>query len=149
MTEQVFDFRVIVAKPVAGAVYGVQKGSGNAYETLQKQTANSGDLRFDSALPAKRDKEGNLVLCGPLCQGPPHGRFLYLDIGSYAGQENAPFSGRLKVPLPRIPDEFREKVVGERVFVATIYGTSEKTGRPVGGTAKPVDGWKVETPGQS
>lgn len=143
MTEEVLDFRIIVEKPVAGAVYGVQKGSGNNYETLQKQTASSADLIFDIVLPAKRNKEGNLVLCGPLSQGPPHERFLYLDIGSYAGQGNAPFSGRLKIPLPKISDEFRKEATAGRALISTVYGTNEKTGRPIGGTVKPVDGWKV------
>ncbi|XWW43873.1 hypothetical protein JYG30_13840 [Fibrella sp. USSR17] len=144
MTDQTFDVRIILRKPVAGTVYGLQKGSGSHYETIQKQAAGSDDLLFATALPAKRTKEGDLILYGPLCQGPPHERFLYLDIGSYAGQENAPFNGRLKVPLPKISDEFSSEAIGERIFVATIYGTEEKTGRPVGGTAKPVDGWKID-----
>ncbi|MEZ0610952.1 DUF5990 family protein [Fibrella sp. WM1] len=144
MTEEVFDFRIIVEKPVAGAIYGVQKGSGNTYETLQKQTASSAALTFDIALPAKRTKEGNLILYGPFCQGPPHERFLYLDIGSYAGQENAPFSGRLKIPLPKLSDAFSSESIIGRTLVATVYGTNETTGRPVGGTVKPVDGWKTD-----
>ncbi len=144
MTEQLVDFRIIVEKPVAGAVYGLQKGSGNSYETLQKQESGSGDLVFDIALPSKSTKEGRVVLYGPFSQGPPHERFLYLDVGSYAGQENAPLSGRLKVPLPDISDEFSGAAADGRVFVAKISGTNEKTGRANTGTVKPVDGWKVE-----
>ncbi|WP_041257293.1 DUF5990 family protein [Fibrella aestuarina] len=144
MTEAVFAFRINVEKPVAGAVYGLQKGSGNDYETVQQQTASSEALTFTIALSAKRTKEGDLVLYGPFCQGPPHNRFLYLDIGSYAGQGNAPFSGRLKIPLPKLADELSSAAVAGRTLVATVYGTNEKTGRPVGGTGKPVDGWKPD-----
>ncbi|WP_375444101.1 DUF5990 family protein [uncultured Fibrella sp.] len=144
MTEQTFDFRIVVEKPIAGAVYGLQKGSGKNYETFQKQEAGPGALVFDITLPAKRNKEGSVVLYGPFIQGTPQGRFLYLDIGSYAGQEEAPLSGRLKVPLPGISDEFSRETIDGWFFVAKIYGTDEKTGRPATGTVKPVDGWKID-----
>ncbi|CCH52922.1 hypothetical protein BN8_01966 [Fibrisoma limi BUZ 3] len=51
-----------------GLLYGVQKGSGSSYETLHKQLADSGDLVFDLSLPVKANKDGRLVLHGPLVQ---------------------------------------------------------------------------------
>jgi hypothetical protein len=113
MTEHTLTFRVIVEKPVPGIVYGLQKGSGNDYETLQKQLSDSRNLLFDFAIPLKKNKEGNIVLHGPFIQGPPHAKFLYLDIGSYAGQCNAPVSGRLKVPLTDITEELIGQAVNE------------------------------------
>jgi hypothetical protein len=144
MTEQTLSFRIIVEKPVAGVVYGVQRGSGNDYETLQKQISDSGDLLFEIAIPLKKNKEGRMVLQGPFIQGPPHGRFLYVDIGSYAGQENAPVSGRLKVPLPNIFEEFIGEAADGGALVTKISGTNGKDGRPNTGTVKPFDGWKLD-----
>jgi hypothetical protein len=39
---------------------------------------------------------------GPFVQGPRGGRFVYLDIGTLAGQHDSPWSRRLKVPLSGI-----------------------------------------------
>ena len=144
MTEQTLPFRIIVEKPVAGTVYGLQKGSGNSYETLQRQVSDSGDLLFDIAIALKKNKVGRIVLHGPLIHGPSHERFLYVDIGSYAGQENAPFSGRLKIPLPNSLEEFITEAADGGALVTRISGTKGKEGRPNTGTVKPFDGWKVD-----
>lgn len=36
---------------------------------------------------------------GPFAQGPPAARFVYVDVGTYAGQKNTPWARRMKVPL--------------------------------------------------
>lgn len=144
MTEQTLPFRIIVEQPAAGIVYGLQKGSGNPFETLQKQVSDSGDLLFDITIAFKKNKEGRMVLHGPLIHGPSHERFLYVDIGSYAGQENAPFSGRLKILLPNILEDFITEAAKGGVLVTRISGTKGKEGRPNTGTVKPFDGWKVD-----
>jgi hypothetical protein len=144
MRVETLAFRIIIEKPAVGLVYGLQKGSGNSYETFQKQLSGSSDLLFDIELPVKGNKEGGLVLHGPFIQGPPHTRFLYVDIGSYAGQENAPFSGRLKVPLPNISEEFIKEAADGGVLVTRISGTNAMDGRPNTGTVKPFDGWKLD-----
>ena len=145
MTEQTLSFRIIVEKPAPGIVYGLQKGSGTTYETFQKQVSDSRDLLFDIAIAIKKNKEGRMVLHGPFIHGPSHERFLYVDIGSYAGQENAPFSGRLKIPLPNNLDEFITKTANGGALVTRIPGTKGKEDRPNTGTVKPFEGWKVDT----
>jgi hypothetical protein len=142
MRVQTLAFRIIIEKPAAGIIYGVQEGNGNSYKTFQKQLSGYDDLLFDIELPVKGNKEGGLVLHGPFIQGPPHERFLYVDIGSYAGQENAAFSGRLKVPLPNISEEFIKEAADGGVLVTRISGT--KGGHPNTGTVKPFDGWKLD-----
>lgn len=144
MSEQTLVFSIIIEKPVAGTFYGIQKGTGNRYETLQKQLADSDDLLFAVSLPVKRDKEGRPALYGPIIQGPLTGRFLYLDMGRYAGQENAPVSGRMKVPLPGITEDIVREATNGSVLLTRILGT--KNGRPTTGLIKPFDGWKVVKP---
>jgi hypothetical protein len=141
MTEQTLTLRIIVEKPVPGIVYGLQKGSGNDYEILQKHLSDTSDLLFDIAIPLKKNKEGNIVLHGPFIQEPPNGKFLYLDIGSYAEQYNAPVSGRLKVPLTDISEELIGQAVNRSVLVTKFPGTNSKDGRPNTGTVKPFSGW--------
>lgn len=43
------------------------------------------------------------ALGGPFVQGTPRGRFVYVDIGTYAGQAESCWSRRLKIPLDGIP----------------------------------------------
>ncbi|RIV19915.1 hypothetical protein DYU11_23650 [Fibrisoma montanum] len=143
MPDYTLAIRIILEKPAVGMLYGVQKGSGNSYETLHKQLADSGDLVFNLSLPVKENKDGRLVLHGPLIQGPSTERFLYLDMGSYAGQTNAPASGRLKVPLPEITDQIEQAVRDGRVMVTTIAVTKDKDGSPTTGTVKPFGGWAL------
>ena len=143
MTAQALAFRIIIEKPIAGILYGLQKGSGNSYETIQKQLSNSGDLVFDIMLPLKTNKEGTLVLHGPFVQGPPNEKFLYIDIGSYAGQHHPFFNGRLKIPLTGITGSTMREAVNGKLLLAKIPGTKGKNGQPNMGTVKPFEGWKI------
>ena len=143
MTTETITFRIILERPVVGVTYGLQSGSGNSYKVLQKQVAQSGELIFEFDIPVKRSKEGSLVLHGPFIQGPPASRFIYLDMGSYAGQTMAPVSGRLKVPLPNAPDDIIHATRNGGSFVTRIAGTKAKDGSPIMGTVKPFEGWML------
>ena len=135
--------RIILEQPVAGITYGLQSGSGHSYEILQKQVAKSDELVFEFELPVKRSKDGSLIFYGPIVQGTPVRRFIYLDIGSYAGQENAPVNGRLKVPLPNLPGDIIRAIENGGSFATKIPGTKAKNGSPMMGTIKPFAGWKL------
>lgn len=144
MSTPLLVFRIIVEKPVGGLLYGLQSGSGNQYETIQPQLTDSGDLTFAFSLPVKTGKDGRLALSGPIAQGPPTGRFLYLDIGSYAGQANAPASGRLKVPLPDITANIVQTVQQGGWLQTRVPGTRDKDGSAYMGSVKPAGGWVIQ-----
>ena len=143
MTPETITCRIILEQPITGITYGLQSGNGHSYEVLLKQVAQASELIFEFALPVKRSKKGSMVLHGPIIQGPSESRFLYLDIGSYAGQENAPVSGRLKVPLPNSPDDIIRATGNGGSFITKIAGTNAKDGRPTMGTIKPFEGWML------
>ena len=44
--ESEITLQIILTSPTPGVMYGLQKGSGSAYETVQKQISLSGDLSF-------------------------------------------------------------------------------------------------------
>jgi hypothetical protein len=75
---------------------------------------------------------------GPLVQGPPGDRFIYLDIGTYAGQADSCWSRRLKVPLSGITGQM---IDSHSVLEARVPGTADDGG-PNCGTVKPFTGWK-------
>jgi hypothetical protein len=134
--------RIILQNPPPGVVYGLQKGKGSNYETIQKQTSNSADLVFEFTVDAKEGEEGNLVFLGPFAQGNPRDRFIYLDIGTCAGQTDTQWSRRLKIPLFGITKELIEQLLGGKALTTKVPGRA-KDGSPSCATVKPFDGWKI------
>ena len=91
--------RIILERPPAGVYFGLQKGHGSNYETVQTVELMSDDLHFEFNVRVRQGKDGDPNFLGPFVQGPPHERFVYLDIGTCAGQTNTAWSRRLKIPL--------------------------------------------------
>ena len=88
--------RIVVEGPPPGVDYALQKGSGSAYDTEQKQRSAGKDLVFEFQVGI-RDAEPDAMaaLRGPYVQGPRGNRFVYIDIGTYAGQADSCWSRRL------------------------------------------------------
>lgn len=133
--------RIVLEKPPAGVDYGLQKGRGNDYETVQTQRSTGKDLLFECVVGVKTAKTGGPDFAGPFVQGPASGRFLYLDIGTYAGQTETPWSRRLKIPLSEISPA---AVFEGRTLETRVPGTG-KDGGPNCATVKPFAGWKPVT----
>ncbi|HXM35533.1 MAG TPA: DUF5990 family protein, partial [Pyrinomonadaceae bacterium] len=92
--------RIVLEKPPAGVDFGLQKGRGHDYETIQRQRSKAKNLSFELSVRIKANRENALpTFLGPMVQGPPDQRFVYLDIGRYAGQADTCWSRRLKIPL--------------------------------------------------
>ena len=143
--ERELTLRIILQKPTADVDIGVQKGHGSEYETVQIQRSGSSDLRFEFAVKVKAGRESDVpVLAGPFVQGPPNSRFVYLDIGTYAGQSDTCWSRRLKIPLTGITSEMINKSLGKPGWVleTRVPGTG-RDGGPNCGTVKPFNGWKA------
>ena len=105
--------RIVLEKPPVGVDFALQKGKGNNYETVQKQRSGTHDLRFEftaRAVPGAKNADPNLL--GPFVQGPSGARFVYIDIGTAAGQLGSIWSRRLKIPLTGIT--VRYSVVSRR-----------------------------------
>ncbi len=118
--------RIVIEQPPAGVDFGLQKGRGNAYETVQTQRSQGKNLVFEFQ-PSIKDGVSNsmVALGGPFVQGPPRQRFVYIDIGTYAGQADSSWSRRLKIPLDGIP----AKAIGAGgVLEARVPGTGRDGG---------------------
>lgn len=136
---------IILDAPPAGVDFGLQQGKGNDYQTIQKQRSKGGDLRFECVVTMKDNREDGLPnFLGPLSQGPPTGRFIYLDIGKLAGQKNSVWERRIKVPLAGITWKQIEQVTTDPKLTleARLPGTA-KDGGPSCATLRPIGGWKV------
>jgi len=137
---------IILIKPTRGVIFGLQKGSGNNYETVQKQNAADNDLLFNFSIKVKGDKleDATPKFSGPFVQGPTAGKFVYIDIGTCAGQIGTMWSRRLKIPLTGITWKDIDQSLSNpnRVFQACVPGTG-RDGGPNCATVKPFDGWQL------
>jgi hypothetical protein len=137
--------RIVLESPPGGVDFGLQKGRGTDYETIQKQGSGAGDLSFEFTLEVKGDRKDAMpTLRGPFVQGPVGARFVYIDIGTYAGQTNTAWSRRLKIPLSGITWEMVDRLSdsSQAVLEARVPGTGKDSG-PSCGTVKPFAGWKL------
>ena len=142
--DQELNFRIVLESPPPGVDFGLQKGGGSNYEVIQTQRSKTGDLQFEFSARVKEGKDGEPVFLGPFVQGPPQERFVYLDIGTFAGQTDTPWSRRLKVPLRGITwDDVKQASQGKNVLATSVAGRG-KDGSPSCATVKPFAGWKVK-----
>ena len=138
--------RIILQNPIDGLRYGVQKGKGTNYEIVQPQIGAGQDLRFEFLVPVKVNAKQQVSLGGPFIQGAAGARFVYLNIGSYAGQTDAPWSGRMKIPLSEA--EFNQADAGEGLIWSCSVPGRKADGTPVFATVKPFNGWSLEEGGR-
>src|SRR5215472_9455405 len=95
--------RIVLERPPKDVDFALQKGRGSLYETAQRQKSTGKDLTFEFTTLIKDGvSDAMAALGGPFVQGPPRERFIYIDIGTYAGQADSCWSRRLKVPLSSI-----------------------------------------------
>jgi len=139
------NLRIVLVRPPAGVDFALQKGRGANYETVQTQRSSSKDPHFEFSVHAiDRGRGERTDFRGPFVQGPKDGRFVYIDIGTYAGQADTCWSRRLKVPLSGISWKMVEQVTSdERSILETRVPGTGKDGGPSCATVKPFPGWKV------
>jgi len=130
--------RIILQQPPPGVDFALQKGRGKLYETVQKQRSDRGDVVFEFQPSVRKGISSVAALGGPFVQGPPQQRFVYIDIGTYAGQADSHWSRRLKVPLDSIPPTF---IGVGGVLEARVPGTG-RDGGPTCATVKNFGGWQ-------
>ena len=146
-SEIVVPLRIVLVAPPPGVDFGIQQGKGNDYRTISVQRSKTGNLILEGSINVKGSRaDGPPNFAGPISQGPPTGRFIYIDIGKSAGQFDSCWQRRIKIPLQGISWDMIDSVpdMSKRLLQATIPGTA-KDGGPSCATVKPIDGWKVVT----
>jgi len=143
--ESEITLQIILIKPTPEVVFGLQKGSGNNYETVQRQISTFNDLSFTFTIKVKGDRSKDKLpkFSGGFVQGPTDNKFVYIDIGTYAGQPGTIWSRRLKVPLTGISWKDIDSLSGNSMLQATVPGTG-RNGGPNCATVKPFGGWHLK-----
>ena len=137
--------RIVLESPPPGVDFGIQKGRGSVYETIQTQRSTGGDLKFELNVALKMTGTGaSADFGGPCVQGPHGGRFVYLDIGTLAGQRDTPWSRRLKIPLTGISSRLIDQASSgtDVVLEARVPGRG-RDGSPACASVKRFEGWRA------
>ncbi len=141
---QEVSLRIILQSPPPGVDFGVQKGSGSKYETIQKQRSGKDELCFDLTVSLKDTQKALPDFKGLYVHGTLSERFVYIDIGTCAGQIDSIWSRRLKIPLRNISSKMISLLLDDSSLIleTKVPGTG-KDGGPNCATVKPFPGWHI------
>lgn len=142
--------RIVAVDPVPGLVIVLQKGQAARIELIPPTSQSEDAVVFDVEVTVDgRLADGRPRLLGPVVQGPPKARFIYLAVGTYAGQTASQWGGRVKVPLSSLSWDQVETLAPGRRLVARIAGRSPKGGPALASVPLLAPGWHVDAPKRS
>jgi len=123
--------RLIIDDPVPGVRYSLQKDD----MPFEPRTAGEGPMAFE--LPITLQPDGRMT--GPFVrrEGPVR-RFVYIRIGTSAGDHAAAWSRRAKIDIHDIP---KALLVPDARLEVHLPGRA-KEGSPACATVRPVLGWR-------
>lgn len=136
MAAATITLRLTIADPVAGVAYSLQD---KANTPVEARIASDGSISFDA--PATLSDDGRLT--GPFVrrEGPTR-RFVYIAIGTSAGQHASEWSRRAKIDVHDIPADLLNQARQGRVLEVTLPGRA-KDGGPACATVRPLQSWRA------
>ena len=136
MAGSTITLRLTIAAPVAGVAYSLQD---KANMPVEPRIAGDGPISFD--VPITLSDEGRLT--GPFVrrEGPSR-RFVYIAIGTSAGQHASEWSRRAKIDIHDIPADLLTQAREGRLLEVVLPGRA-KDGGPACATVRPLQSWRV------
>ena len=136
--------RIVMERPPAGAVIALQRGATGKAMLVAPVSVSQDALVFDFAVTVSgAGADGGPRLLGPCVQGPPGGRFVYLNSGTYAGAPGRSGGRRAKVPLGGIGWALIEALPAGGRLVAHIAGTARDGGVACASVPLLPPGWRA------
>ena len=135
--------RLIVRDPVPGIELRVQSGR---TDLLRAVAHDADSITFEFTVDAEVRPDGTAAFRGPVVQGPPAARFVYVNAGTYAGQALVSAGRRAKVPLGGVsaPLVVAALAQPQSVIVGEISGRA-RDGGPAAATVPLLgEGWRLE-----
>ena len=132
-------FRVVVAKPLYGIVMRVQRGKDELLDP-SSTLADAIAFEFEMTVDINGDRPNFL---GKYAHGPKDSRFVYVNSGTYAGQQRTMCARRAKLSLMTITEKQIRDVVSDpgRCFETVMPGVG-RDGGPTCASVKGIE-WKV------
>jgi hypothetical protein len=134
--------RITVLDPPPDIRWALQSGR---EENVPPTAASRARIRFDFDVELVPDSSpAGFRLKGPAVQGRAGDRFVYLRMGAYAGQADAPAGWRAKIGLEGITEQLVSRIrrTPAGKLEARFAGTSPRGG-PACATVELLGGWQV------
>ena len=128
--------RLVIEQPVAGVLHSLQEGDDAPLDPKRSQAGEA--LSFDLSL---RIGPGPKVFGPQVRREGPVRRFVYVRIGTAAGDRASPWTRRMKIDIHDIDPALLDAAIAGGVLEATVNGTA-KDGSPACATIRPVR-WRV------
>ena len=130
---------LVIEHPVPGVLHSLQEDDA----PLDPKASNSGEpLAFEFPLRIERPEDGPPKFFGKQVRREgPERRFVYIRIGTAAGQHGSPWTRRMKIDIHDVDPALLDKACSGGVLEATIDGTA-RDGSPACATIRPVI-WRV------
>ena len=131
--------RIVIERPVAGVLHSLQEGDD---APLDPKASKAGEqLVFDFPLRIERTSDGAKFFGKQVRREGPLRRFVYIRVGTCAGDRASPWTRRMKIDIHDIDPALLDKAMKGGVLEGTIDGTA-KDGSPACATIRPVN-WRV------
>lgn len=139
--DRVISLRISVRRPPPGVAFAVQRG---AAELIPPSVATPDALVFEVPVRVGEPSvEGVPRFLGPMTQGPPSARFVYVNSGARAGQPTSCWDRRAKVPLSGITMSLVDDAIrGGQGCVETEFEGTGPDGGPTCATVKGIV-WRI------
>ena len=136
MAPMTITVRLTIADPVAGVAYSLQD---KANMPVEPRIASDGSISFDA--PITLSDDGRVT--GPFVRREvPKRRFVYIAIGTSAGQHASEWSRRVKIDVHDIPADLLAQAREGRVPEIVLPGRA-KDGGPACATVRPLHAWRI------
>ena len=123
--------RIVIEQPVPGVLHSLQSGDD---KVLDPKASKAGEaLAFDFPL---RVAPGPKFFGDQVRREGPERRFVYIRIGTMAGDHRSPWSRRMKIDVHDIAPDLLDRAMAGGVIELVIDGTG-KDGTPACATVRP------------
>jgi hypothetical protein len=131
--------RIVIERPVPGVLHSLQEGDDAPLDP--KRSKGGEALSFDFPLRIERTAEGAKFFGPQVRREGKVRRFVYVRIGTCAGDRASPWTRRMKIDIHDIESALLDAAITGGVLEATIDGTLPD-GSPACATIRPVS-WRV------
>ena len=131
--------RIVIERPVRGVLHSLQEGDQTPLDPKRSQAGEP--LAFDFSLRVERTAGAAKFFGKQVRREGPLRRFVYIRVGTSAGDRASPWTRRMKIDIHDIDLALVDAAIAGGVLEATIDGTSPD-GSPACATIRPVR-WRV------
>jgi hypothetical protein len=128
--------RITLVAPPPGVLYCLQRGRDECVDPVR---SDGGDVTFELTIQVKPGDDAP-DFRGPFVQGPKGDRFIYVRIGTLAGDADSCWTRRLKIPLAGIPGSLIEDAQSPPgAVLSTRVAGKAPNGKPACASARFLD----------